>query len=117
MPARRFARRFASPRISSRFGDERRIVEKRAERLRLEQAPPSCLVEIELPEHGAGGLAPALGACSPLGYETGAKLLVALGRVEDPLDDELRSGRAVPGVLLEAKGEVVPAGATVAVEL
>src|SRR4029453_18596298 len=33
--------------------------------------------------------------------------VIALGRLEDALDDELRRGRAVPGVLLETEGDVV----------
>ena len=54
---------------------------------------------------------------APLRGEAVAQLEVAVGRVEDPPDDELRRDRAVPGVLLEAEGDVVVPDAAAAVEL
>src|SRR5581483_478708 len=56
-------------------------------------------------------------ARAPLGRQPLAQLEVALGRLEDPADDELRRRRAVPGVLLEAEGDVVVAHTAEAVEL
>src|SRR5206468_2136066 len=90
--------------------------------LRLEQAPPGSVAhfgaaEPELLEHRPRRRAPAVGAGTPLGRHRRAELAVALGRLEDPADDELRRGRPVPGVRLEAEGDVIGADLPPAVEL
>src|SRR5436190_18523757 len=92
------------------------------ERLRLEQAAPGPaaehgVVEIELVEHRPGSLAPAFGTGPPLGCELRPQLAIAPGRLEDPADDELRRRRPVPGVRLQAEGDVVGADLPPAVEL
>src|SRR5207302_7630809 len=81
-----------------------------------EQAPPPGVVDTELLEHGARRLAPLLGAGPPFGGQLGAQLEIALRRLEDPPDDQLRRGRAVPRVGLEPEGEVVGTDPPPAVE-
>src|SRR5579859_861641 len=98
-------------------GQDRLGLEQRAERLGLEQAPPSGFVEAELVEDSSRRLAPALGTGAPLGGQLGAQLAVAVGRLEDPPDDELRRRRAVPGVRLEPEGDVVRPDLPPAIEL
>src|SRR3989441_3093346 len=94
-------------------GERRGVGEQRLERLRLEQAAPA-----ELPAlvKDCLGLRAQL-TRSPLPCEAPSQLAVAVGRVEDAPDDELRRDSPVPVVLLQSEGDVVAAGALEAVEL
>src|SRR4029453_12795223 len=56
-------------------------------------------------------------AGAPLLREAFAQLQVAVRRIEDAPNDELRRGRPVPRVLLEPEGDVVAADAPEPVEL
>src|SRR5204863_8100770 len=87
------------------FGQGRLAREQRAERRRLEQMALAARGELELGEDG-GRVRVALGLVQlELGHEPGPQLLVAVVGVEDALDDELRRGRPVAGVLLRAEGD------------
>ena len=107
---------FGSP-AASQFAGSRSLCERRqrlafeqgAERLGLEQAAPG-----PCPRGRAPRTPPARRRSTRRGRrairgEPPAELAVALGRLEDPPDDELRRGRPVPRVRLEAESHVVGA--------
>ena len=78
-----------------------------SERGRFEQLPLAAVrVDRQLGEDPPCFRRPGGIACSPEPREPCAQLLVRVGRVEDPPDDELRSDRTVPVVLLEPEGDV-----------
>src|SRR6185312_58128 len=92
--------------------------EQRPERLRLEElAPRAAGGDAELGEDLPRLGRPRLLPFTPEAGEPVAQLVVAVGAVEHPADDELRRHGAVPPVLLEAEDEVVPRVALQAVEL
>src|SRR5207248_9900628 len=94
----------------SRFAQNVRLVEQRAEALRLEQAATRSMSELELVEDLLRGGVALLRA--PLPPEPLHELAVALMRIEDAPDDELRCHGSVPAVLLQPEGDVEAAEAT-----
>ena len=90
-----------------RDGQRRGLREERLEALRLEQAAPDAAREVELVEDLLCDGVSLLRA--PLLAQPARQLLVAVVRVEDAPDDELRRDGSVPAVLLEAEDDVVPA--------
>ena len=94
--------------------------EKRSERLRLEElaAARVLCVERKLTEDAPRLRSPGrLAARARAPRSARSQLLVALGRVEDPPDDELRCDRAVPVVLLQAERDVEQADREQPIEL
>src|SRR6266511_3475113 len=102
---------FELPRL--RGSSQGGLFQKSPKRLRFEQVPLSALAGLELVEH-ARDLARRL---LPLALEAGDEGAVRVGRVEHPLDDELRRNGPVPVVLLQAEDDVVAARSPEAVEL
>src|SRR5215208_5624482 len=101
--------------MSRRLREYHLLREQRPKRLGLEQAPPrSGVRQAELLEDRPRVGAPA--AAPPLVREARPQLRVAVGRLEDPPDDELRRHRAVPLVLLQPERDVPERIAAVAVE-
>src|SRR4051794_25764054 len=96
-------------------------LEQRAERRRLEKAPPCAgrvgRCDLELREDRARLGRPCRLARLPLPGEPLAQLVEAVDRVEDAADDELRRADAVPPVLAEPERDVVARLAPEAVEL
>ena len=87
---------------------ETRSLEQRAERLGLEQLAPDARPSSS--SSAKIGRASGVQAPSPARHSSasaGAQLVVAVGRVEEAADHELRRDRAVPAVLLQPEGDVV----------
>src|SRR5439155_9252703 len=89
------------------------------ERLRLQQRPPATyrLLETELREDATRVGRPGSRPRAPELAQRRTQLLVPVGRVEDPPNDELRGDGSVPAVLLESACDVEAADRPEAVEL